>query len=105
MASAIIPLLLAVCGVAFVSVMTALFLQFSKPGHRLIPLLLIGAGLTLGGLLFLVKLKAFAVVAIVAMVAIGFIVAVTAPDAPVTRTTKPRLPQPREDDVACDEHL
>ncbi|MDZ4836563.1 MAG: hypothetical protein SGJ27_22530 [Candidatus Melainabacteria bacterium] len=104
MASAIIPLLLAVCLVAFVAVMTALFLQFSKPGHRLIPLLLIGAGITFGALLFLVKLKAFAVVAVVAMVAVGFVVATTAPNTPAPRSTTPsRRPQPRPDEVSCDE--
>jgi hypothetical protein len=97
MASAIVPLLLALCSVAFVSIMTALFLQFSKPGYRLIPLLLIAAGLTFGALLFLVKLKVFAVFAVLVMVTIGFVVAVTAPDSPVTPDRNRRSEDLREE--------
>ena len=76
--AALIPLLLALAGTAFVVIMGWLFFQFSKPGQRLVPTLVILAGLTLGAVLFLLKLKAFALVAVIAIVAVGFILAATA---------------------------
>ena len=78
MATALLPLLLTICVASFVVIMGWLFFQFSKPGARLIPILIILAGLTFGAILFLLKLKAFAVVAVVALVAVGFILAATA---------------------------
>lgn len=77
MAAAILPLLLALSATAFVVIMGWLFFQFSKPGARLIPALVIAAGITLGAILFLVKLKVFALVAVVALVTVGFILAAT----------------------------
>jgi len=80
MAAALIPLLLALSTVTFGVVMTALFFQFSKRGHRVVPALLIAAGLSLGAILFLIKLKVFGMVAFLTLLAVGFIVAVTPPN-------------------------
>lgn len=94
MAAALIPLLLGVVGVLFIVLVGWLFMEFSKPGQRRVPLIIIFAGLALGAFLFIVKLKAFAVVAVLAITVIGFVLAATAPDKPVEQPRREQRPRP-----------
>ena len=77
MQAALIPLLFVLAAAALVAVMTVLFFQFSQPGKRKKPAIIIAFGVALGALLFVLKIKLLAIIAGVIIVAIGYIYAFT----------------------------